>query len=50
MGWVFMLLACLLFFFAGIGVTIIPNPATWGLFCMSLGFLVGGTELSYFKR
>lgn len=42
MGWIFLILAALLFFFAGIGVTVIPNPTVWGLFCMALGLAVGG--------
>lgn len=42
MGWVFMLIAVIVFFLAGIGVTFIPNPMIWGLFCMALALLIGG--------
>lgn len=50
MSWVFFLLATLLFFFAGIGVTAIPNPITWGLFCLALGLALGGVPTPSWKR
>lgn len=50
MGWLFFLLAAVLFFFAGIGVTIIPNPTVWGLFCLALGHFVGGSCPWIIKR
>lgn len=34
-------ISALLFVFAGLGVTVIPNPTTWGLFMLALGFFVG---------
>lgn len=43
MGWVFLLIALILFFLAGIGATVIPNAVTWGLFCLTLGLLIGGS-------
>ena len=46
MGWIFLLIACILFFMAGIGATLIPNPVTWGLFCLALGLLIGGNRPS----
>ncbi len=39
------LLAAILFFFGGVGVTVIPNPVTWGLFCLALGLAFGGPPL-----
>jgi hypothetical protein len=42
MGWVFMVLAAILFFLAGVGSPLVPNATTWGLFCMALGLAVGG--------
>ncbi len=32
--------AVILFFFAAVGVTLIPNPTSWGLFCLALGLLL----------
>lgn len=41
-GRIFFGIAALLFFFAAVSVTIIPNPTAWGLFCVALGLAVGG--------
>lgn len=41
MGRLFFGFALLLFFFAAIGVTIIPQPTAWGLVNLTLGILVG---------
>lgn len=49
-GMIFMIGAALLFFFAGVGVTIIPNPVTWGLFCLALGLLLGGVPITGWRR
>ena len=43
-------IAAVLFFFAGVGVTGIPNPVTWGLFALALGLAFGGPPLTYFWR
>lgn len=42
MGRVFFGVSALFFFFAAVGVTIIPNPTAWALCAMALGLLVGG--------
>lgn len=47
MGWLFMLLAMICFLLGGMGATVIPNPTTWGLFCMALAFLLGGVSVSF---
>jgi hypothetical protein len=49
-GRIFFGLAALLFFFAGVGVTVIPNPTTWGFFSLALGLLIGGWTPSIFSR
>ena len=41
MGWIFILVSVILFFLGGVGATIIPNPVTWGFFCLALGLLLG---------
>lgn len=35
-------IAAVLFFFAAIGVTIIPQATAWGLFFLALGLALGG--------
>lgn len=34
-------IAAVLFFFAAVGVGIIPNPTAWGLFFVALGLAFG---------
>jgi hypothetical protein len=41
-GMIFYLLGAIILFLAGIGVTAIPNPVLWGIFCIALGLLLGG--------
>ena len=36
------IIAAILFFFAAVGVAIIPNPTAWGLFFVALGLAFGG--------
>ncbi len=50
MGFFFLIAAAVLFFFAGVGVTVIPNPTTWGLFCFVLGVLLSGVPMPTWKR
>lgn len=40
MGWLFFLAAVVLFFLGGVGSAAIPNPVTWGLCALALGFLI----------
>jgi hypothetical protein len=42
MGVVFFVLSALFFFFAAVGVTIIPNATAWGLCALAIGMAVGG--------
>lgn len=46
LGFVFMIAAAILFLLAGIGVTIIPNALTWGLFCFAMSFVLGGYSIA----
>jgi len=39
-GMVFYVIAAIVLFLGGIGVTVIPRPETWGLFCIALGLLL----------
>ncbi|HXJ72153.1 MAG TPA: hypothetical protein VNM37_04855 [Candidatus Dormibacteraeota bacterium] len=41
MGRVFFVVAALFFFFAAVGVTVIPNPTAWGLVLTALGLAAG---------
>lgn len=45
LGTIGFIVAAVLFLLAGMGVTLIPNATTWGLFAMTLGFLLGGYSL-----
>lgn len=38
-------IAAVLFFFAAIGVAIIPQPTAWGLFFVALGLALGGVAV-----
>lgn len=49
-GQIFLLGAVLLFFFACIGVTVIPNPTGWGLVTLALGILLAGVPIPAWKR
>jgi len=49
-GVIFFILAAILFFFEGAGVTVIPKPVTWGLFCLALGLAVGSYWPVFAKR
>jgi uncharacterized membrane protein (DUF485 family) len=44
-GMVFLIIALILFFLAGIGATVIPNAVTWGLFSLTLGILLQGIPI-----
>ena len=44
-GQLFVVVACILFFLAGINVQAIPNLVIWGWFCMTLGVLTSGFPL-----
>lgn len=46
LGFVFMVAAAVLFFLGGIGVTAIPNPMIWGLFCIAMSFVLGGYSIA----
>jgi hypothetical protein len=44
-GQLFIILAAVLFFLAGVGVSAIPNGVTWGFFCLALGMLTSGIPI-----
>jgi hypothetical protein len=46
-GSLFLVLALVLFFFAAVGVTVIPNPTAWGLVALTLGLLLAGIPLAW---
>jgi hypothetical protein len=50
MGRFFFGFAALLFFFAAINVTIIPNPTAWGLVMTAIGLAIGGWSWVPWKR
>lgn len=50
MGNIFMIAALVLFFFAAVGVSFIPNPTAWGLVAMTAGFIAGGGWPAWFKK
>jgi hypothetical protein len=45
LGSLFFVVALLLFLFAWVGVTVIPNAIAGGLFCLTLGLLTAGVPL-----
>ena len=50
MGTIFYVLAAVVLFLGGIGSTIIPNAVIWGLFCITLGLLLGGYKFGLPRR
>lgn len=42
--------AAILFFFAAVGVNIIPHPQAWGLFALALGLALGGPAWGWWRR
>ena len=44
-GQVFLIIALVLFLFAGAEVTVVPRPLAWGLFCLTLGLLLEGVGI-----
>jgi hypothetical protein len=50
MGRVFFGVAALFFFFAAVGVTIVPNPTAWGLVMTAIGLAIGGWSWAPWKR
>jgi hypothetical protein len=49
-GMIFYVLAAIVLFLAGIGITAIPNPLIWGLFCLVLGLLLDEYDLGFRRR
>jgi hypothetical protein len=49
-GSIFILIAVLLFFLAGIGAALIPNAVTWGLCALALGILLNGVAIPAWPR
>lgn len=50
MGRFFFISSAVLFFFAAINVTIIPNPTAWGLVALAVGLAVGGWSWTPWKK
>ena len=49
-GMIFYMIAAVVLFLAGIGVTAIPNPVIWGLFCMVIGLLLDEYDFGFRRR
>jgi len=49
-GMIFFIIAAIVLFLGGIGSAIVPNPVIWGLFCITLGLLLGGYDLGFRRR
>jgi hypothetical protein len=49
-GKIFFVIAAIVLFIGGIGSTIIPNPVIWGLFCITIGILLGENNLGIKRR
>lgn len=43
-------LAAVLFFFAAVGVSVIPSPTAWGLFFLALAMALGGPRWGFWKK
>jgi hypothetical protein len=50
MGMILYVIAAVILFSAGIGVTAIPNPVIWGLFCVTLGLLLANYDFGFRRR
>jgi hypothetical protein len=50
LGRIFYIIAAIIFFLAGIGVTAIPNPMIWGLLSVTLGLLLADYDLGFRRR
>ena len=50
LGRIFYAIAAVILFLGGIGVTFIPNPVIWGLFCIAIGLLLGEYDLGFRRR
>jgi hypothetical protein len=49
-GRIFYVIAAIVLFLGGIGTRVIPNPDTWGLFCIALGLLLDKYDLGFSRR
>lgn len=45
LSWVFYVIALILFLFAGIGTPALPGALAWGLFCLTLGLILGDAKV-----
>lgn len=50
MSRIFFAIAALFFFFAAVGVKVLPNPTAWGLVALAIGLAVGGLGWTPWKR
>lgn len=44
------LAAAVLLLIGAVGVTFIPNPMMWALFCLAVGFFLSGYDLKFKKE
>jgi hypothetical protein len=49
-GNIFYIVAAIVLFVGGIGVTVLPNPVIWGLFCIALGLLLDDYDFGFRRR
>ena len=49
-GNIFYIVAAVVLFVGGIGVTVLPNPGIWGLFCVALGLLLDDYDFGFRRR
>ena len=49
-GMIFYIIAAIVLFLGGIGSPAIPNPTTWGLFCIALGLLLAEYDFGFRRR
>jgi hypothetical protein len=50
MSLIFYIFAIVFFFFAAVGVTILPNPTSWGLVCLAIGLATQGVPMPSWRK
>lgn len=50
MSRIFFVAAIILFFFAAVGVNLIPRPEAWGLVALACGLAVAGVPMMPWKK
>ena len=49
-GMIFFVIAAIVLLLGGINSPIVPRPEIWGLFCITLGLLLGEYDLGFSRR